>query len=276
MTNHSTSAPQQSGWRFAAAAVATFLPMTFVIVVVNFWIYHARDRFIELHPEWIAEHGAPTISRSIADPAIGEPFAFWMSLCAAMLLLGCLPICRLYWLAGRSMPHTGKSTRRLLIWFVPAAMALEVSTAVGMVMLSEYRFPDNNFLHMVGSYVFFVSQAVVILMIGIVSWRITTDSAAVAFLQERPYINPRLTRFRGPFAFGGVFLALAFLALFFLKDVDFAYGNDLVHNVYVLSEPSLISYFLAVLATYYVELYATLRRSPSAPGRLVAASQTPD
>lgn len=276
MTDRTTNASQQSGWRFAATAAATFLPMTFVIVVVNFWIYHARERFIELHPEWIADHGAPTISRSIADPAIGEPFAFWMALCAVMLLLGCVPICRLYWLAGRSMPQTGKSTRTMVLWLGPAAFILEVSTAVGMVMLSEYRFPDHNFLHMIGSYVFFVSQAVVVLMIGIVSVRIATDPVAVAFLQDKPYVNPRLTRFRGPFAFGGVFLALAFLALFFLKDVEFSYGNELVHNIYVLSEPSLISYFLAVLATYYVELYATLRSSPYAPGRLVAASQTPD
>lgn len=253
------------------AATLCVLPMSFVIIVVNYWIYRARADFIRLHPDYYAVE-PPTISRAISDPAIGEPFAFWIAISAALLVVGVLPVCWLYFRSGLALPASSVRARRVLLTLPALAFVCQCAAAVGMVMLSSYRFPDFHDEHMLGSYVFFAGQAVVVMLAGFMCTAIARDPAAARALRDGAYIDPRVSRFRGPAAFAGVGLALAYLGLFALKEVELPVLGTAIYWTYVLAEPTLISYFLAVLATYVWDVFRAVSGIRTASRRPFAAS----
>lgn len=234
-------------------------PMTFVIVVVNFWIYRARAEYIERFPDIVAVK-PPTISRAISDPPIGEPFAFWISLSALLLVLAFLPIGRLYWRSGsriaRSDPSTGSAIRFGSVFLLLTVAA----TAIGMVMLSNYTFPHYHREHMLGSYTFFTGQSLAMAAIAWMCFRIARHKGPDGRQAEDGAINPRASRYRAPLAAACVLTALAYLGLFLLKNVDLPFGEQVIYQAYVLLEPALISLCLAVLATFYPEVIRSFGR----------------
>ncbi|MBA5778730.1 hypothetical protein H2509_16520 [Stappia sp. F7233] len=234
-------------------------PMTFIIVVVNFWIYRARAEYIERFPD-IAAIKPPTISRAISDPLIGKPFAFWITLSAVMLIPAFIPVCRLYWRSGGRLhevdPAAGAAIRRGTVLLAISLAA----TAVGMVMLSHYTFPNHHREHMLGSYTFFIGQAVVMALIAWMCFRLARHPLPPGEVTSRKVIDPRVSRLRAPLAAASLLVAAAYLGLFLLKGVDLPAGNRLVYRAYVLLEPALISLCLAVFATYYLDVIRALGR----------------
>lgn len=228
------------------------------ILTINFWIYYARIAFAARHPDYVAEQ-PPTISRGISDPVIGEPFAAWVCVSALFILLGVVLIARLYLRSAAVLPDEAGSTRRWLRGLAPAVVAAQCASTVGIFMLSLYRFPTHDAEHMAGSYIFFSSQAVMILLAGTACTLVARDSAAVATLAGHRYLNPRISRFRGPFALGAAPAAIAYLALFLVKDIDLGSWNEPLYSLYVLWEPALITYFLIVPALYLGEIAAVPR-----------------
>jgi hypothetical protein len=238
--------------RFPLAALVA-APSALAILTINFWIYYARVEFAALHPDYVAEQ-PPTISRGISDPSIGEPFAVWVSISSLFILLGVVQIATLYLRSASVLPAASARTGRALRRLARAMVAAQCVATVGIVMLSVYRFPTHDLEHMVGSYIFFIAQAAAALLAGAACTLIARDAAAAEVLAAHPYINPRISRWRGPFALGSALMALAFLTFFILKDVDLGAWNGVVYQFYVLSEPALITYFLTVQALYLFEI----------------------
>lgn len=237
-----------------------FFPMTFVTVTVNYWIYRARFEFIERHPQ-AAANKPPTISRAISDPAIGEPFAFWISASAVFAVLAMIPVAWLYWRSARAVDTMSPGTGRLLSGSALLLVILQAIAATGMVVLSQYTFPSFNEEHMLGSYTFFISQSLVVLVMALACGCIALQRPVAEALAAKNGVNPRISRLRAPLAVACFAAALSYLGLFVLKDAGLGAARPLVYRAYVLLEPTLISAYLVVFATYYIDLVTSLRHS---------------
>lgn len=240
---------------FLAAAMAANV---FVIVTVNYWIYYARIAFIATHPVYVAEQ-PPTISRAISDPLIGEPFAFWVGISAVALSFGVLGITLVYLRIAQSHLFDDRGGRGILICAAVAVAVFQAASAVGMYMLSAYRFPDHNAVHMVGSILFFVAQTLVIVVGVVVCTTLLARPETTDALQRAGQMRRSWVLFRKWLGLATVGLAVIYMALFLGKNADFGAANEMLYATYVTVEPIVITLFLAFLGTFQTDLWAVMR-----------------
>ncbi|MDV4146175.1 MULTISPECIES: Frag1/DRAM/Sfk1 family protein [Shimia] len=248
---------RQTARLIALAMVAT----GFVIVAVNVLIYWARALYAVNHPEYVALQPA-TISQTLSDAYIGPFFATWMLVCAPILFLG---VALLVWAAWvefrRSKLGTAPEMRRIQI-LSGLVVLLQAGASVGMVMLSHFRFPDNHVLHMQGSYLFFFSQAFVIVVGEMLSRAYARQPDGASFLSDA---GARLRRW---YVWVPIGLGVLYLSLFVLKGYDLGAIYDAAYLTYTLTEPVLLTSFLGYVLTYHFDmgqaLWAYLRSRSSA------------
>ncbi|MBR9842840.1 MAG: hypothetical protein GYB25_06750 [Rhodobacteraceae bacterium] len=239
--------------RRSAGLVALAIGATgFVIVVVNGLIYWARSFYAAHHPEFMAERPA-TISQALSDKIVGPFFAVGMLICAPILLIGVAALLRAAWGEyRRSDLGTSQDVRRILIltWIL---VVLQAMASSGMIMLSQFRFPDHHELHMVGSYIFFFSQAFVVVVGEMLSRSYARQPEGATFLAGAG------ARLRRVYVWVPIGLGVAYLALFILKGYDLGAIYDTAYAAYTLTEPMLISSFLGYLFTYHFDMVQALR-----------------
>lgn len=245
-------APVLPTWMLRAHLLAVALN-GFAIIVVNYWIYTARWRYIALFPDRVAED-PPTISRAIEAPSIGEPFSFWVTVSGICLVYG------VYWnafyfrrLAARSTDPSGY-VRGILAYGPALVVLMQASAALGMYLLSSYRFPDYHGMHMVGSYMFFLSQVFVI-----IGGTLMCDAVLRGYGRMGPKDRAYLSggaglRFRRLFGIASVVLTVVYLTLFVLKGIDLGAANAGLYLAYVSVEPMVISGFLLCHGLYQIDL----------------------
>lgn len=218
--------------------------------VVNFWVYRALAVYAAENPDLVAVRPV-TVSRAITEPAVSDAFAAWITFAAVILPFGVGIVARLHVAVERQLGH---AVRGLAAWGMAATVA-QVGASVGMVILSHYRFPDHDEMHMLGSYIFFPCQAAVILF----GWR-------AGFLLRGVALGPDsvLTRhgigLRHWLGAGVVLLSLSYLALFVVKDWQLGAWEAAVYSAYTTAEPLLISSFLVFYLTYVLDMAQALRR----------------
>lgn len=226
----------------------------FVIVAVNILIYRARHLFGHYNPEAVSGR-PPTISRAISDPLVGDPFADWMLICAPLIAVGvaCLVVPALIELRRNG----GAPTRRehlILFWLCALVILLQVLAAIGMVMLSQFRFPDHHKLHMQGSYLFFFSQGFVVVIGEFVSRRFGKLPA------DRTLLSSGMARFRKYYVWVPILLGVAYLSLFAAKEFDLGAWSAPLYVAYTTAEPLLLSSFLGYILIYHVDMASAVRR----------------
>ncbi len=217
------------------------------IVIVNFWIYRALVVYGRNFPELIAQ-GPVTVSRAITDPEVSGPFAAWITFSAFLLPLGVAVVACLQARVSRT------AYGRAIAW---SMVVLQLGSSVGMILLSHYRFPDHDEVHMAGSFLFFISQTAMILACGLSARHVLRHGAAL------PGQIRRANRLR---VFGAICvacLAAVYLCLFLGKAYVSGDAYTLVYRLYTLAEPTLISSFLAVFAVYFLDLVYYFRRGIS-------------
>lgn len=228
----------------------------FAVVTVNYWIYTARWDFIDGNPGY---RKPPTISRAISDPTIGEPFSAWVTLSGLLLVLGvwvlALHYLRLLRALDRPRRYLRLSSRALL----PAIMLLQPAASVGMYLLSNFRFPDANVAHMVGSYLFFVSQALVVLLFTVYNHALLRDRTSLDRLVAIGALRRRWVRIRYRAGLASVALIAVYFTLFRLKDVYEYPEAPGLYIAYVTTEPVVISSFLLVLGLCHADLHGRRR-----------------
>jgi len=234
----------------AALAALQIASISMVIVVVNILIYRARHLFIQWHPEFVAQE-LPTISRAISDPRIGEPFAVWMAVSAPLLVLG---VAVILWFAWRDWRLAGQRGGLLPLLLV-LVLLCQIAAACGMVILSQFRFPDHRDAHMAGSYLFFIAQALTVVLGGFISRKM----ARLAWRNGMVFA-PANHRLRWRIMGIPVLLVLAYLALFIIKDFDIAGWDWSIHQAYVWTEPATLSSFLIYVGLFHLDAAALLRR----------------
>lgn len=149
-----------SNRRETLAAWGALLMLIPAVVVINLQVYWVRILFINAHPE-DAVAKPPTISGAIADPAIGIPFARWMTAMSPALAIGtCLVI---YLMIRDCRRRTGVCGAGMQV-LCSALVAVQIVSCVGILLLSWNRFPDGRDLHMLGSYIFFGAQFLVMVL----------------------------------------------------------------------------------------------------------------
>ncbi|WP_127113378.1 hypothetical protein [Shimia sediminis] len=225
-----------------------------VIVAVNVQIYLARYLYGYYNPDAVSRRPA-TISRAISDPQVGEPFANWMLVCAPLLAIGValLIISALIELHRNGGAPTQKEWR-ILVLLCLVLIALQVFAAIGMVMLSQFRFPNDNKLHMKGSYLFFFSQAFVVMFGEFVSRRFGK------LPQDRTLLSFGMARFRKFYVWVPILLGVLYLSLFFAKDFDLGAVNPPLYILYTTTEPLLLTAYLGYVLTYHADMGAAVRR----------------
>lgn len=241
--------------RASAVMMAVTLVLTgFVIVAVNILIYRARIIFGQNNPEYIAIEPA-TISRAISDPIVGESFANWMAVCAPILFVG---IAALVFVAWREVQRGGEAVSRrenkVIMFLCLAVAVLQGFASIGMVILSHYRFPNFHEMHMMGSYLFFFSQAFVVVFGEILTRRIVKQPLHCSI------VTVRMARFRRAYIWVPILLGIAYLSLFVLKGFDLGAFNENLYIAYTITEPLLISSFLGYILTLHVDIWIGLRR----------------
>ncbi len=144
----------------AAALVAPFLINPTVTIAAMLW---ARHESIKLHPT-LAAINPPTISRAIADPIIGDPFAYWMFVVGGAQALA---VYRLTLALSRTALKIGSPRHRTLMGVLLCFIVMAEATAiVGVIMLSQYTGSISDYLHQLGSYLMFAGNGVGILLCG--------------------------------------------------------------------------------------------------------------
>ncbi len=252
--------------REARDAPASFAALCWLAVVCNltalvsvvYWIFTARAEYIARHPELVAID-PPTISRAISDPLIGEPFAIWVTSAGLMLAFGVLMNILVYLRAARHLEAPTGYTRLVVAFVMPACVLLQFASGIGMHTLSAFRFPNHNDTHMVGSYIFFVSQIFVVLCGVLICDAALRDRVSGDRMRALGMSGPRMLRIRRAFGLFCFALTAAYFTLFKLKNVEFGAWNDLVYLAYVSTEPAVITCFLLFLALFQTDIIG-LRR----------------
>ncbi len=235
------------------AAVVALVLNGFAIIAVNYWIYYARSLFIERH--WDTYQKPPTISRAISDPFIGEPFSVWVTISSLCLVVGVGLLALRYIRQINRLPAPSTFLRVAALVIYPVLVALQIASALGMYWLSAYRFPDANEMHMVGSYTFFISQALVILLFAVASHALLRDRDSLAHLHEGCDLHESAVKLRCGLGYLAIAMTFCYFALFKAKD---AYSYDawpVLYWAYTLMEPAVISAFLLVLAMCHIDLF---------------------
>jgi hypothetical protein len=234
------------------AARLSWLPaigIASVPVLVVPAILWARITYHALHPD-ADPNVYLTISRAISDPAVGEPFAFWITVAAVILWTSVHAILWMFIAEHPRPPAIGVGRDRVARGLWPVMWVAMTATCVGMVMLSNFRFgttTGENRLHMIGSYVFFAGQAATILLAAIYHSLVGPARAAV----ETSFFP---ARWRARAGYAVVVAAVLYGVFFQMKSMDLGPATRWVVSIYVELETVLILVFLTYLAAYFVDV----------------------
>ncbi|PSL18730.1 hypothetical protein [Shimia abyssi] len=239
--------------RTALALTIGLASTTFVFVVVNYLIYTVRWEFAVLNPAYMAEQ-PPTVSRAISDPSIGPSFAMWMVICGPLLVLGLSLQYHSYLGVLKRQDIATKAQVFGLSVLTVLALVFQVMASSGMVILSQFRFPNHNDMHMVGSYLFFFSQAFFTFTTFFVS-RAYSKLAAQGGL-----LSARACRFRARLIWLPAFLSAFYLFLFVAKSYSFGTIDDALYQTYVTVELFLMSSFLIYMMAWAPDSVIAIRR----------------
>ena len=228
------------------------------LVAVAYWIFRARTVFLAANPDW----GPVTVSRAISDPSVGPPFAIWISLAGALLTFGVFFNAAFYFWTARRLPAPRRAL--LVTWLVlpPAIIALQAVSGVGMYFLSSYRFPDYNAEHMMGRYLFFVAQALVVFGGTVLSQVLLRDRSSLDWLVAQGALREGWVRWRRNFGLICIAMTVGYVFLFKAKNLDLDPMNEEIYLAYTSVEPALIVSFLIFLGLFQPDLLALRHRQP--------------
>jgi len=226
---------------------------SFAAVAVIYWIYRARALYALGHPEIVAKSPA-TISQALADPAVGAPFSVWVTLSGLCLVFGVIWFAVFYRGLIGAVPEPRRYLRHVLTVGPVVVVGLQAAAAIGMYLLSSFRFPDHNETHMIGSYVFFACQVLVVMCGAVFSDALLRDRASLAALEAHGLLRARALRIRRGFGVFSVGLTATYLALFKLKDFFPRTSDSTIYVLYTEVEPLVIVSFLGMLMLFQSDL----------------------
>jgi len=206
----------------------------------------------------------PTISLAISDPAIGGIFANIILVIAALILMALPMILWAYLSAIDRLPLT--RGRKLLMQGLLAFFFLgQLTASSGMVLTTQYTFSNGHDLHMLGSYIFFASQALALLAAAILCRMLLHHQQEAGIGAEVWPFRPGMHRFRFRFAWLMVFLAVCFGVLFVIKDWPLPVSVDVVQILYTQSEVLVIASYVLFFGSYSIDILDMVQQGKLLP-----------
>jgi hypothetical protein len=127
----------------------------------------------------------PSVSRSLIDPAIAQPFEWMMILGAAFLAIAVTQVAR----GMAFIMHQANETRRSSWQLLRAWIYCEAMAIAGMIVLSQFTGDAHAQIHDAGSYMLFFGHAFAITGLGMLIRRLLRSPNApssVALLSGQP------------------------------------------------------------------------------------------
>ncbi len=248
-------------------AVLCALPALMVPGIELPLVLWARHSFLALHPDYMDD--PPTISRAINDPLVGTPFARLILVITA-LIAAVVPVLAWAYLAAIARSEAGRARRHTMYALLAAMLVCQVAASFGMVLTTQYTFATDGDLHMEGSYVFFVFQALAILVGASLCRMLLHEKRRLAIPDADWHFHPAMHRFR--FFFGLVIASLAILygVLFVLKDHALPISAYAVQVVYTQTEVVVIGCFVLFLGSYAIDIHHMVRNDKLRPRSLAS------
>lgn len=235
-------------WTYLAfCAIAVF-----GFCVINYWIYAARFQFLQ---NWAHTYPRPpTISRAISIREIGDPFAIWVTTATAGMALAVGALAVRYISVVRAMSNPPFWLRSVGYIMAPACAVFQVASVWGVYIQGQHSVVYSTAMHMLGSSVFFVTQALVILLYAVINQALLMVPKGLAEADAVGLISARWVERRRTVAGLSVLATAVYGALFALKNV-FPYDGALpwVHVVYVNFEPMVITTFLLTVVLAFAD-----------------------
>lgn len=253
---------QNAPWRLHIAASALVSPLLLAPVVAVTAMFWARSESIQLHPDQAAWN-PPTVSRAIADPVIGNPFALWMLLVAALQAFAVFRIAQAVYRATLS-PLPKRHAVPMVLMFI-AILGSEAVAVAGVVVLSQYTGSISDYWHQAGSYMLFFGNGLAILMYGIFVVLDHAQRAPHASNFPLPYERTIHTRFAWVISVVGIVFGYLY---FWGFDYLAPYNDYLFRSIFVICELVLLISSLIYLGSfvrpmYRHEYYLLARRAPA-------------
>jgi len=235
-------------WSFLVAAA-----IAFVFIAINASVYRALAMHRFLYPETHFQH-PPTVSGALRDPTIGEPFGFWVGISALVLALAILPVAGLHYRALRHLSVDPRRRMQRVTWLAHVALLGQMVASLGVVLLSQFRFPDHTEEHIFGSYLFFIGQAAAVGFSMIVMVLLRRRFGTNQKDWRAAGLSRRMSGVRVFLGSIAILLALAFVGLFAARNFQLDDGTLPVRPYYVLAEPALINLYLCYLLTFAADV----------------------
>ena len=237
-------------------ALLLALPAFLVPVIEIPLVLWARFTFLSLHPDYYDD--PPSISRSINDPLVGGPFANLILLITA-LILAIVPVIILAYLTAISRLTLSRGRRAVMYALLALVLVLQLVASAGMVLTTQFTFAIDRDLHMLGSYVFFVFQALGIMAAASLCRMLLHQQRKHGIADHAWQFRPAMHRFRVRFAMLIFGLIVLYGILFVLKDHVSPHIYYLVQVAYTQCEVIVIGAYVIFLGSYAVDIHHMVR-----------------
>lgn len=212
----------------------------------------ARAEMARIHPDAVAAR-PPTVSRAIAEPIIGDPFAMWIVLVAVLQAFAVLRIAQATYRTVLSPPPARH--RSLSVAMFASMLGAEALAVAGVVILSQYTGSVSDYWHQTGSYMMFFGNGMAILLFGIFITLVEgqrtqgTPHPAAMPLPYEPKIHTR-------FAWLTSLVGILFGYLYFYGFDDLMPYNEYAFRLaFAMSELVLLVASLAYLGSFLRPMY---------------------
>lgn len=251
-------------------AVLLAVPALMVPAIEIPLVMWARSKFVELNPDYLND--PPTISRSINDPTVGAPFADLILLITALILM-VTPV--LIWSYALAISRLTLNRRRRVLMYVLLGMLFifQIIASTGMVLTTQFTFAIDHDMHMLGSYTFFVFQALTIFIAGSLCRMLFNEQQRHGIADVDWQFRPSMHRFRFRFAMLIMVLVVLYGVLFVLKDHTLPISDYIVQVAYTQCEVIVIACYVLFLGSYAVDIHHMVRHDRLRPGGSQTAQQ---
>ena len=257
-------------------AVLLALPALLVPLIEIPLVLWARFTFLSLHPDYSDD--PPTISRSINDPLVGDPFAH-LILLITVLNVVVLSVIMLAYFAAISRLTLSRGHQLLMYVLLVLFVVLQVAASAGTVLTTQFTFATDGDLHMLGSYIFFFFQALSIVTAASLCRMLLHQQRKHAIADHAWQFRGAMHHFRFRFGLLTVALVVAYGTLFVLKDhvPDNIYYT--VQVIYTQCEVIVTGAFVIFIGSYAVDIHHMVRhdtlrlKRPGAGDRMSDAAE---
>jgi hypothetical protein len=243
--------------RVGLAAIAGAVMVPIVEIPAIWW---AVREFSLRHPQEVAERPA-TISRATTDAVVEATLPMIVLLCSIPIIIASWRVALAYRDTFLAYFPEGSWQRKTVPLALGVGIFLQAAALLGLNLSTQVTLKEHTFIHMTGSFVFFISQVASIILCGIACSYLARYRSGLAMPDDgSPALSLKMHRFRARFALVIAVQAVVYMALFTLKDIALPIERYYMLAAFAILERIVISCFILFLTSYVPDLVEYERR----------------